>query len=65
MVGDFHHFHEAAVGAGAGHLHAVGGELLAVDVVELIAVTMPLGDFQGPVTGGRFGVGRQPRRLRP
>src|SRR5581483_7893239 len=42
MVAQLDHFDELAVGAGAGHLQAVGGELLAELIVELIAMAMTL-----------------------
>ena len=42
MVGQLDDLDQRAVGAGAGEHHAVGRELLAVDVVELVAMAMPL-----------------------
>ena len=45
MVEYFHDFHKRAVGTGARHLHAMGGKLLPVLVIEFIAVPMPLGNL--------------------
>ena len=53
MLGQFDDFDQRAVGARAGEPHAVGGELLAVDVVELVAMAMPLGDLRRCRSSGR------------
>ena len=53
MLGQLDDLDQRAVGAGAGELHAVGRELLAVDVVELVAVAVPLGDPLAAVASRR------------
>ena len=45
MLGQLDDLDERAVGAGAGEFQAVGRELLAVLVVELVAMAMALGDL--------------------
>ena len=59
MVGQLDDLDQRAVGAGAGDLQAVGRELLAVDVVELVAVAVPLGDLARAVARGRVAAGRR------
>jgi hypothetical protein len=49
MAGELDDFDELAIGAGAGEGEAVSRELLAIDVVELVAVAMAFGDFFAPV----------------
>ncbi len=46
MLGDLDDLDQPPVGAGAAEVHPVLGELLAVGVVELVAVAVPLGDLR-------------------
>ena len=46
MIAQFHDFHQLAAGTGAGNVQAVGGELLAVLIVELVAMPMPFVDLR-------------------
>ena len=55
MLGDFDDFDERAIGAGAAELHAVGDELVAVAVVELVAVAVAFRNFRRAVALRRRG----------
>ncbi len=65
MVAQLDHFHQLAVGAGAGHLQSVGGELLAELVVELVAMPVPLVDQRRAVSLMRLAPLHQRGRIRP
>ena len=71
VVRQLDHFHQRAVGAGAGDEHAVGLELLAIGVVELVAMAMAFGDRSAAVallrrgSPDRAALGWAPSRIVP
>ena len=67
MAGDLDDFDQRAVRACAHHLHPAVGKLLTVDIIELVAVAMSLGNVLRLVALGRLaargqtcGLGAQP-----
>src|SRR2546423_6612710 len=48
VVGQLDHLHQRAVGREAGAAHAVFGEYVAVGVRHLVAMPVPLADFERP-----------------
>src|SRR5438445_11934073 len=64
MIAQLDNFHELAAGAGAGDGQAVGGELLAVLIVELIAMAMAFLHLETAVGPVRFASFDEHRRIK-